>query len=214
MNRTTKGAIAVGAATLLLLGGGGTFALWNTSQQVDAATVSSGELSLVEGDTAGWYNSGAFDAAHAAWLLIPLNPDPEPVLTDFPIADITTYHVVPEDELIYIVDDFSITAEGSNLFYTFESDVDPVDSAADGYTATVEILDGADLPGTDAAAGLSEYAGVATGTMVYSFNSVTAETVQFSAGLKVVFDANGIANFNSDLDLSALNFVLQQVVKS
>jgi alternate signal-mediated exported protein len=54
MNRVTKGAIATGAGVLLLLGGGGTLALWNTDKDITAGTVTAGKLDLtsdVEGGT-------------------------------------------------------------------------------------------------------------------------------------------------------------------
>lgn len=55
MNKQTKGAIAAGAAALLLAGGAGTMAAWNSSQTVGGGTVQSGNLSLttVSGST-GW----------------------------------------------------------------------------------------------------------------------------------------------------------------
>ena len=231
MNRNAKGAIAVGAATLLLLGGGGTFALWNASQQVAAGTVLSGELSLTNGTAAGWYDLAPFNAAHAAWAA---DEDPswvspaddaqiaawealEPVVDDYlipanAIANINTYQVVPEAELMYVVNGFTITARGSDLFYTFGSDVDLDTAAADGYTVTVEPLGAADLPGTPAPASADQYAGVEAGTTVYSVNSTVAESETFNAGLRVAFDASGQLLFNSDLVLTNLNFVLQQVV--
>lgn len=46
MNKAMKGAIAAGAAGILLLGGAGTFALWTDSVDVDAGAVTTGELTL------------------------------------------------------------------------------------------------------------------------------------------------------------------------
>ncbi|TQF69064.1 alternate-type signal peptide domain-containing protein [Rhodococcus spelaei] len=55
MNKQTKGAIAAGAAALLLAGGAGTMAAWNSTQSLGGGTVSSGKLTLstVAGST-GW----------------------------------------------------------------------------------------------------------------------------------------------------------------
>ncbi|HWK21120.1 MAG TPA: alternate-type signal peptide domain-containing protein [Microbacteriaceae bacterium] len=233
MNRNAKGAIAVGAATLLLLGGGGTFALWNASQEVAAGTVISGELSLVQGVEDGWYDFASYaadyDADYATWLADPRSDDLDPGhatwLTEEPdvadyltpgdkIADIANYMVVPETDLVYVVNDFAITAVGSNLHYTFESDVDLAAAATLGYTVTVRPLGAADLPGTGAPAGASEYVGVATGTTVYTVNSTAPETTTFDAGLRVKFDADDQLLFGSELDLTDFSFVLQQVVKS
>lgn len=52
MNKQTKGAIAAGAAALLLAGGAGTMAAWNSSASVGGGTVNSGSLTLTA-DAAG-----------------------------------------------------------------------------------------------------------------------------------------------------------------
>jgi alternate signal-mediated exported protein len=55
MNKAMKGAIAAGAAGILLLGGAGTFAVWSETKQFDAGTVSTGELTLaLSGATPAW----------------------------------------------------------------------------------------------------------------------------------------------------------------
>lgn len=46
MKKTTKGALAVAAAAVLLTGGAGTIAYWTDAETVDGGTVTSGELSL------------------------------------------------------------------------------------------------------------------------------------------------------------------------
>lgn len=59
MNKATKGAIAAGAAGILLLGGAGTFALWEDTAAISAGNVSTGELSLALTGTAGaWTYEG------------------------------------------------------------------------------------------------------------------------------------------------------------
>lgn len=46
MNRTTKGAIAAGAAAVLLLGGAGSLAYWTDTDAVDGDTFTAGSMSL------------------------------------------------------------------------------------------------------------------------------------------------------------------------
>jgi alternate signal-mediated exported protein len=46
MNRTTKGALAAGAAGALLLGGAGTLAYWHDNQDVGTAQIRTGSLTL------------------------------------------------------------------------------------------------------------------------------------------------------------------------
>ncbi|MBM4555809.1 alternate-type signal peptide domain-containing protein [Prescottella equi] len=68
MNKKTKGAIAAGAAAVLLAGGAGTMAAWTSSQSVSGADIKSGHLTVTQksGTTAGWAwstpgKTGTFD---------------------------------------------------------------------------------------------------------------------------------------------------------
>lgn len=72
MKKTTKGALAAGAAAVLLLGGAGTLAYWTDSEAIDGGTLTSGQLDLTA-VTCG-----------AAWL-----EDGEPVATIVPGDTIT-----------------------------------------------------------------------------------------------------------------------------
>ena len=74
MNKMTKGALATGLGVALLLGGGGTLAVWNKSVAEPAGTIASGDLDLTAG-TGTWTN----DAGTAIQL--------------------NSYKVVPGDEL-------------------------------------------------------------------------------------------------------------------
>jgi len=269
MNKNAKGAIAIGAAVLLLLGGGGTFALWNASIDSAAGQVVSGELSLEEtaGATSGWYKSADFAADYFAWESSePVAPNPDDyedgeedpdyataeaaylgllsawqtakpvfVAADYPdtasIADIATYQVVPGDVLFYVVRSLSVTAKGSNLLYTFASNVDVAAAAADGYKVTVAAADyverlengdpgiAIDLPSTSTdVATTDEYAdgtgSVPAGTKVYAYSSTTPKTVEFAATLIVDFDNLAPqTEFNETLNLEDLAFQLKQVVK-
>ncbi|ORL32652.1 hypothetical protein A5N78_07030 [Prescottella equi] len=63
MNKKTKGAIAAGAAAVLLAGGAGTMAAWNSSASLPSATITAGELKVTEkAGTPGtwtWATAGA-----------------------------------------------------------------------------------------------------------------------------------------------------------
>lgn len=56
MKKNTKGAIALGAAALLLAGGAGTYAAWSDSADLGGGTVTTGHLKVTqkEGTSAGW----------------------------------------------------------------------------------------------------------------------------------------------------------------
>lgn len=46
MNKTTKGALAAGAAGILLLGGAGSYALWSDAETVQGGTITAGNLDI------------------------------------------------------------------------------------------------------------------------------------------------------------------------
>jgi alternate signal-mediated exported protein len=62
MNKSTKGALAAGAAASLLLGGAGSLAYWTDSDTVDGSDIASGHLKLVQSPTdcdAKWQLNGS-----------------------------------------------------------------------------------------------------------------------------------------------------------
>ena len=56
MNKLTKGAIAGAAGIALLLGGAGSFALWNGTASASAGSIQSGSLSLTAAADGTWTN--------------------------------------------------------------------------------------------------------------------------------------------------------------
>lgn len=70
MNKTAKGALAASAAGALLLGGAGSLAYWNSTQDVTGAGISSGHLKLVDPQCGnGWILDGG--ATYTTQLLVP-----------------------------------------------------------------------------------------------------------------------------------------------
>jgi alternate signal-mediated exported protein len=70
MNKSTKGALAASAAGVLLLGGAGSLAYWNSTQDVTGAGISTGHLKLVDPQCGnGWILDG--DATYSTQLLVP-----------------------------------------------------------------------------------------------------------------------------------------------
>src|SRR4051812_18144491 len=77
MNKIVKGSIAGAAGLALLLGGAGTFALWNTSTTVSAQTIKSFSLSPPSGH--GVWPDGAGGAINpVTYKLNPGQPLPYP----------------------------------------------------------------------------------------------------------------------------------------
>lgn len=70
MNKTTKGALAAGAAAVLLMGGAGTLAYWSDSVDVPGGAVNGGTLSLGTPDCGvGWELDGG--TAYTGQDLVP-----------------------------------------------------------------------------------------------------------------------------------------------
>ncbi|MBD8043069.1 alternate-type signal peptide domain-containing protein [Arthrobacter sp. Sa2BUA2] len=70
MNKMAKGALATGVGVALLLGGGGTLAVWNQSQVVKAGTIVAGDLNLVAGEGA-WTNAAGTPVDPASYKVVP-----------------------------------------------------------------------------------------------------------------------------------------------
>ena len=92
----TKGAIVTAAGVMLLVGGGGTLAVWNVQQDAEAGIVASGDLDLV--------------AEAGVWTVAGANG---PIT----IPNINTYQIVPGDTLTY-TQTVDITLDGNNLAAT------------------------------------------------------------------------------------------------
>lgn len=114
MNKLLKGAIAGTAGIALLLGGAGTFALWNSTANVDGGTIVAGNLAVVPSTTVGtWTVNGT-------------------------AIDIADYRIVPGDVLVY-TKAMSITATGDNLEATLSIDAASVSATSTSDDADVAL---------------------------------------------------------------------------
>jgi len=89
MNKLVKASIAAAAGTALLLGGAGTFALWNSSATVNAGSITAGTLALTANTDGVWKNGTT-------------------------TIDPTTYRIVPGTTLTF-TQTLAITATGDSL---------------------------------------------------------------------------------------------------
>lgn len=90
MNKMIKGAVVAGVGVALLLGGGGTLAVWNAAADAEAGTIVAGDLNLTA-DTGTW--SSDFGGA---------------------ISNIADYRVVPGETLTY-TQELDVLLEGEQL---------------------------------------------------------------------------------------------------
>lgn len=100
MKKSTKGAIAAGAAGVLLLGGAGSLAYWSAEGEVGGSTINSGSFTLTE--------AVAGTCAAAPWTLD--STEVTAGATFAPAAD----HIVPGDVLTKKCD-FTLGAVGNHL---------------------------------------------------------------------------------------------------
>ncbi|TBN56216.1 alternate-type signal peptide domain-containing protein [Glaciihabitans arcticus] len=105
MNKLVKGSIAGAAGIALLLGGAGTFALWNDSAALTAATVSTGELDIDLTATAAVWNDVSTKTVGGVTTSSVLNG------ATFNPA---THKLVPGDTVTY-TKEVTIKANGKNL---------------------------------------------------------------------------------------------------
>lgn len=166
MKKTTKGALAVGTAAVLLLGGVSTLAYWTDSSTVDGTTLNSGNMELGAGTCDAW--------------LIDTEELPSPAFD--PAAD----KIVPGDVLTRSCT-YSLTGEGNHLKVEFDASASPsftgdLASALD-LDATIKV--GADevTPGTpvtvsdDTGADLSETVSVDY-TVTFPYGATEDNTTQ------------------------------------
>ena len=109
MNKLTKAAIAGGAGIILLMGGAGTFAVWNDVSNAGAATITAGNLDIEPNGAGVWSVGGT------------------------PI-DIATYRIIPGTTLTY-TSNFDVYAVGDGLTATVSLTEGSITAAATGNAA-------------------------------------------------------------------------------
>ncbi|EME20043.1 alternate-type signal peptide domain-containing protein [Rhodococcus qingshengii] len=96
MNKATKGAVAAGAAALLLAGGAGTMAAWNANAPMTGGTITAGHLTL-----------SADPSALPSWTVT------NGATTETNV-DIASYRVSPGDKITY-TGKVKVGIDGKNL---------------------------------------------------------------------------------------------------
>jgi alternate signal-mediated exported protein len=108
MNKLTKGAIATAAGVILLMGGAGTLASWNSSATAGTSqSISSGSLGVTSAGSGTWKNA-------AGTTITP-----------------SSYKITPGDTLSY-TQTFNLAATGDNLLFTVGASAGAVTAATSG----------------------------------------------------------------------------------
>jgi alternate signal-mediated exported protein len=107
MNKTTKAAVATATGIVLLMGGAGSLAYWDSSANTgngSSQTISAGTLNITAANSGSW-TKGLYDNSNAVKV------------APAAVADITTVKIVPGNRLVY-TQTFNVTATGNDLFFT------------------------------------------------------------------------------------------------
>jgi alternate signal-mediated exported protein len=124
MNKLTKGAIAGAAGLTLLLGGGTTFALWNSSAEVAGGTIEAGNLvvSVATDITTGKEAAGRWTDQNDV------------------VLDLDGFRAAPGDTLTY-TKKMHVQAEGDNLVAELTLDPGSINATTPGHTADVDLAE-------------------------------------------------------------------------
>jgi alternate signal-mediated exported protein len=189
MNKLLKGAMAGAAGVALLLGGAGTFAMWNDSTPVAGGTIVAGNLDVADSGTAGsWSVNGG--AAR---------------------PNLTGFTAVPGDTLVY-TKTISVTASGDNLSATLS--LSPASITASSNT-TADTALAAYL--TKTAVLTATGTGISTGSAPYTITAGTAGVSQdVTVTVTITFPKSTTVGWENDtmlgsVSLNDLTVVLKQV---
>ena len=195
MNKLVKGSIAGAAGIALLLGGAGTFALWNDSQILGGGSVQTGELDIALNGTGTWKDIST-DAANTTWV---------------PATD----KLVPGDTVTF-TQDVAVKASGKNikatLAYAANSIVVP--TALYGVDGLPNTADDYLTVGLAVSAVAAADNATITGSGPYTLTSASDGTVEYRVVITIAFKSTTPAQIGQNIagvNLSAANFTLTQV---
>jgi alternate signal-mediated exported protein len=196
MNKLTSGAIVGTLGIALLLGGAGTFAMWNTSTSADAGIVSSGTLTIANSGTPTWKNVST-DAV-AGGVTIP---------------SIASYKIVPGDK-VQMTQVFTVAATGDNLKATLSYDdltIGTTGTDAASTAANVALKTATTVAMTATGTGVT--AGTVANTFTVAPNASGVSTVTVTLTVALPSTVSGTTAQNGALNLSAVKFNLAQVTR-
>lgn len=184
MKKTTKAAVATGAAVLLLIGTGGTLAYWNDTADLSGAnSITAGNLKLTA-------------TATPTWKIKHTNG------TETAVSNIADVRIVPGDELTYSFP-ATITAQGQNLRFKValtDSSIEPSSAAAADVALAGQLEDSAVF----SVAGAT-LVGSTTDTFDHKSNTSTDYTTTISATITWPFDGAPTADNPAKLGAVSLD---------
>jgi alternate signal-mediated exported protein len=189
MNKLLKGAVAGAAGIALLLGGAGTFALWNDAATVSGGTIATGTLSIAKTGTATWTDISPTVASGATF-----NP--------------ATQALVPGDK-VQLKQSVVVSTTGKNLKAEFTFNPASITTNA----ALAGLLDYTLVATPVVATGSATVAssGVNTYTITPGSAATTTVDVTFTVEFKDTTTGTTAQNIAAAANLTGLSFTLTQV---
>ncbi len=186
MNKLIKGAIAGAAGVALLLGGAGTFALWNSAATVAGGVVASGTLTIANSGAASWKNVSA-----------------DAVVGGVAIPAIASYRIVPGDR-IELSQSVTIIATGNNLVADLSyDDATIVGTGVAGLALKSALLVSLDASGT----GITRVGSTNVFTVAPSASATTAIV---KVTIELPSTVTGTVGQSGSIDLSGVSLKLVQ----
>lgn len=189
MNKLLKGAIAGAAGVALLLGGAGTFALWNDDATVNVGSVASGTLTIARSGPAVWTDVSVGAVSPGV------------------ISPIGSYRIVPGDK-IELTQDVKIKATGNNLKATLSYDDATITTAGSDDVDLKSAL----IVTVDATGGANVSRIGATNTFAVT-PSTTTSTVTLKVTIELPSTVSGTFAQTGTVGLAALGFKLDQDIR-
>ncbi|WP_187270685.1 alternate-type signal peptide domain-containing protein [Lacisediminihabitans profunda] len=188
MNKLLKGAIAGAAGVALLLGGAGTFALWNDAAVVSGGTIATGTLAIAKSGTATW-------------------TDISPGVANGTTFDPATQKIVPGDK-VKLTQKVVLSTTGKNLKASFG--FDPASVTTDSALASVLNYNLTATPVVTAGSAAVTANGANTYTITPGSDATTTVDVTFTVEFLDTTGTTG-QSVASAADLSKLAFTLAQI---
>lgn len=191
MNKFTKAAIAGAAGIALLLGGAGSFALWNGNASVGAGTVNAGTLAVTTNGTGTWQNTPNGGSAGT--------------------VTISSFKAVPGDTLTF-TQKLNVTSIGDNLNATLTVDPTSIVAPTPDTTGANAALKAALVAGMKVAVtGATNITQVGTTNSYTVTNATAVQTVTVVVTLPFPRGTVGDNTTQAgSVNLSALAFTLNQ----
>lgn len=187
MNRLVKASVAGAAGIALLMGGAGTFSLWNSAATIRSGTVSSGTLSIAAAGTGVWKDA----------------TDAQNVRT---ISDIGAFRIVPGNKLTFS-QDLTLNATGDDLTATLSFANPTLTQATQGGDLSTYLT-----PVVTATADDGAHVVVDNTAKTATVTAVSGGTTTVHAVVTLVFskDTSGVAGQAQSVQLGDSTFTLAQ----